>query len=309
MSFPSVLAADDLLVDVNALIDIWDEAENKLKLIARDPEFLMSRNVAASFARTQDLIREARAELEAMRERTLLWIQQTVGPHVARGAADAVASLAAQGATIPGTVGLANTASIRILSEEILADTEFAISSAQRTLRRSFRATQQQLVTEAALSESLLISEVRLENADQRTKRLVSLFERNSLDGKFVNVNGRFYRLSTYADIIGRTRLAEASIEGSIQATLAMGIDTVRVSDHGPTDQFCDPFAGKVFSISGRDSRFPRLRRRPPFHPNCRHTLLPFTPELEDPDELTRTIAKSNVAIPGNIEDFDRASA
>lgn len=56
------------------------------------------------------------------------------------------------------------------------------------------------------------------------------------------------------------------------------GFDLVRVSSnpsmHG---DFCDGYAGKIFSLSGTDARFPPIvltpNAGPPFHPWCAHTL------------------------------------
>ncbi len=131
-----------------------------------------------------------------------------------------------------------------------------------------------------------MISEARLENASRRTGRLAALFSERAGAGNVININGRYYNLRSYARLVGNTRLAEAASEASFNAVLAMGNDLVQVSDHGRTDQICDEHAGKVYSISGADKRFPRLQRRPPFHPHCRHVLLPFIAELKTEREM-----------------------
>lgn len=308
---------ESILDDVDALVEDWTRSQERLMALASDTELLAlsgSQNLSASEQRIRELTVATRVELEQLRRDTVAWVGgPAVEAEVAAGTTAAMESVATQGAevVVGGALGLANTQTIRILSEEILLDAEFAISSTERIMRRHFRATQQTLVTEAALNESLLISETRLENANRRAKRLAALFAGKATDGQFVNVNGRFFQLSNYADLISRTRLAEAAVEGSFQATLAMGIDLVRISDHGPTDRFCDPHAGKVFSVSGRSSRYPRLRERPPFHPRCRHALLPFVEELKSERELAFVRARTRDEVPAgmSIEEFFRASA
>lgn len=322
MAFPPINETEAQFIgdaferEVRDLVDSWEEAQRQLQQLAGDPalnQFVGAGRLDAFDDRRRQLMARVREELRLLEERTRDWVAAAVQPQVANGVQEAVESAVEQGAraSIGAALGVANAQTIRLLSEEILADLEFARSSAERVLQRHFRATQQTLITEAAINESLLVSEARLENASQRRKRLASRFSRAALAGQLVNVNGRFFQLEDYADIVARTRLTEAATEGAFQAVTAMGIDLVRVSDHGPTDRFCDPFAGKVYSISGRDNRFPTLQQRPPFHPRCRHVLLPFVVETKSPDELRFAIARSRGRIqPGvSITEFLSAAA
>jgi hypothetical protein len=53
------------------------------------------------------------------------------------------------------------------------------------------------------------------------------------------------------------------------------GTDLVQVSSHNTTTKICMPYEGKVYSISGKDKRFPPLMNTPPYHPNCLHLIFP----------------------------------
>ena len=311
--------AEAFQADVDELVRRWTDAQDNLMALARDPELaaLVGSGSSASAAveqRIGELTRTVEAELSRLREGTIEWVAGPVGREVSAGVEAAAASAGEQGFRGPGlsgTLGVANTQTIGILMDEILMDTEFAISSTRRVMRRHLRATQQLLVSESAINEALLISEARLENSNQRAKRLRKLMAARAGSGNTINVGGRFFSLKNYADIVARTRLAEAAVEGSFQAVVNMGIDLVRISDHGRTDRFCDPHAGKIFSVSGNNSRFPPLRERPPFHPRCRHALLPFVAELKSPRELEFAIARSAGRIePGvGIQEFFRAAS
>jgi tetratricopeptide (TPR) repeat protein len=60
-----------------------------------------------------------------------------------------------------------------------------------------------------------------------------------------------------------------------------IGTDLVEMSEHHPTCGECTKYQGRVFSISGKDKRFPKLPQyalsHGKLHQGCRHTFYPFT--------------------------------
>ena len=56
--------------------------------------------------------------------------------------------------------------------------------------------------------------------------------------------------------------------------------ELVEASSHGYTCALCSSLEGRVFSLSGRDKRFPKLpdevKKYGGFHENCRHSFSPF---------------------------------
>ncbi|MBQ2741116.1 MAG: hypothetical protein IJF39_05820 [Clostridia bacterium] len=65
--------------------------------------------------------------------------------------------------------------------------------------------------------------------------------------------------------------------------------------------KLCGAYQDKVYSISGKDKRFPALFKTvlksgyalP--HPNCRHEFIPYFAEAEDPADLERMIKQSRI--------------
>jgi hypothetical protein len=65
--------------------------------------------------------------------------------------------------------------------------------------------------------------------------------------------------------------------------------------------KLCGAYQDKVYSISGKDKRFPALFKTvlkngyalP--HPNCRHQFIPYFAEAEDPADLERMIKQSRI--------------
>jgi len=113
-----------------------------------------------------------------------------------------------------------------------------------------------------------------------------------SLDRNFVRVLGRNGRIYRYAMDYWTAMNAQMSRgllrrQISIFRTLEAGYDLVQITNnpsmHG---DFCDLYRGKVFSISGTHPFYAPLSDVPnggtPFHPWCKHDMLPFTSNVED---------------------------
>jgi len=91
---------------------------------------------------------------------------------------------------------------------------------------------------------------------------------------------GTRWSLDSYAEMLARTHLIKSGNEGVVNRTREAGSDIVEVLEQDPQDDICEEMDGKIFSISGDSENYDKLDDFPPFHPNCRGTLLP-RPELE----------------------------
>lgn len=91
---------------------------------------------------------------------------------------------------------------------------------------------------------------------------------------------GKKWSLQNYSKMLARTHLIKANNEATVNRMLDFGIDIVEVSSHGTEDDICLKYEGKIFSITGKSNKYPKLDMQPPFHPNCKHSLIP-RPDLE----------------------------
>jgi len=106
---------------------------------------------------------------------------------------------------------------------------------------------------------------------------------------ELVQAGARRMKVRDYADLVARTQLREAHKVATVVRLQRNDIDHVQVSKHRQkkVDE-CTPFAGRVFYI-GPEAKdplgFPRLSEilngGPPFHPNCRHVLMPYVAALK----------------------------
>ncbi len=122
-----------------------------------------------------------------------------------------------------------------------------------------------------------------------------------------VDSTGRRHRLDSYAELVARTTTREATNTATTETGTQLGYDLVKFSSHYPTCEVCAPIQGRVFSISGKDKRFPALSNVPGFdkgfktiHPNCRHVLVITVEALWTDEERERYLAEASMPIRGD---------
>lgn len=132
-------------------------------------------------------------------------------------------------------------------------------------------------------------------------QELVKSLLRNGVTG-YTDKAGRRWGLHTYANMVCRTTSRQAEILAVLTADPEH--DLYKISAHGTTCPICAPLEGRVYSRSGKDRDFPPLAKAfgkidllgPDdltnsylnIHPNCWHSLLPWSPTGLSDDELQR---------------------
>ena len=116
----------------------------------------------------------------------------------------------------------------------------------------------------------------------------------------FVDKAGRRWSLHTYCSMVSRTTYRQAQTLAALTADPEH--DLYRISSHGTTCALCAPYEGRVYSKSGTDPVFPPLadafgtmdKAGPKtlanswlnIHPNCQHSISPWTPAGKSKGEL-----------------------
>ena len=98
-------------------------------------------------------------------------------------------------------------------------------------------------------------------------------------DASFIEINGRHYQMKKYAQLVARTSLRDAQTKATIELCSRYANDLVQISDHATDCEICQEYEGEIYSISGSHPKYPPLSESPPFHPNCKHSLLPTSEE------------------------------
>ena len=110
--------------------------------------------------------------------------------------------------------------------------------------------------------------------------------------------NVRQVPIDVYASMVARSTSREAGNTARLNQLMANGYDLVQMSSHYPTCGICAPLQGRVYSISGRDKRFPPLSKAfgayNNVHPNCRHVIAPWIESMHSAEEIEKAVAFSN---------------
>jgi hypothetical protein len=130
------------------------------------------------------------------------------------------------------------------------------------------------------------LEEVAVGVATGQTRREVSrqIAQRLRFDHAltaFVDSRGRRWKLDTYAAMVARTTTREAVSLGTRNRLVEYGRRIATVSKHANACPICAPLQGRTFALVEGVKGYELLERLPPFHPNCRHVLMPAKASFE----------------------------
>jgi hypothetical protein len=113
-------------------------------------------------------------------------------------------------------------------------------------------------------------------NYPSRSLREVQkLFLKKTSILKFQDKNGNAWQPKTYASMYARTRSSEVANSLMIAEMDNQGMNIVQVTDANTTTPICLLHEDRYYSLDGKD--LPKLPYYAPFHPNCRHRIVPRT--------------------------------
>lgn len=260
------------------MLELKERAE---MMLVRDPGRL-----AAEAYRARALEREVAQILQELDEDSAAWIAENIPKNYLNGMRRAQLGFSEIGVGAGEVTPLVHQEAIQILVNDLQDDLLDVTERMQRGYRNLTRKTQL-----TALQDKAIADKVARGIAEGKARREVSREIKRQLIDEYadkITINGKQYRIDKYAELVARTRTAEAQTGGTINRVLDAGEDLVMVSNHGCDCDVCAPFEGKVFSISGTSTRYPRLTVAPPFHPNCKHGLAPFIERLASGAERRR---------------------
>ena len=113
--------------------------------------------------------------------------------------------------------------------------------------------------------------------------------------------NGAKQPIHAYAAMVARSARIESTNIGAIGRALQSGTDYVKMTEVSQCCKLCGAYQGKVYSISGKDKRFPSLfdtvlkRKYALPHPNCRHEFVAWYIDMEDEADVKKAIEKSKI--------------
>jgi len=152
-----------------------------------------------------------------------------------------------------------------------------------RRIKDEIRTTTMQSVTGTMLTGGTAV---------QVKKDLVAAFTRKGVVS-ILDKRGNPIDMESYANMISRTTIREATNVGTMEEVKEAGGDYVQFTTHSGACPICMIYEGRVYSISGKSEHYPKLTEVFPsgyatIHPNCGHSLTPYFPEFDKDAEATK---------------------
>jgi len=110
--------------------------------------------------------------------------------------------------------------------------------------------------------------------------------------GGITDKRGRVIPFTSYAELLSRSIVAETQNTCVMNVAKEHEKDLVKMTQHNTTCPICAVYEGRVYSLTGKDERFPKLINIPGFnkgynniHPRCRHRITPYIEKYNDVKE------------------------
>ncbi|MDG5470521.1 minor capsid protein [Jeotgalibacillus sp. ET6] len=146
-----------------------------------------------------------------------------------------------------------------------------------------------EMITTKANQRSLIEGQTRRE----ATKKAVAEATAKGITGAIYK-NGAKVPVEKYLANTIQYYQRRAHVDGSINRMTENNKDLLYVNSVGITCSLCAQYQGRVYSISGKDSRFPPLTNRPPYHGHCVHSAYLWSEEFQDPKDIADMLQTSN---------------
>lgn len=229
----------------------------------------------------RDLLIDVRGILRQLDGYADQWIEQTIGQVYSQAASETVVFLSGLGMATAANPEFAqiHQRAIDVVAQNMADNLRDATQFVGRRINDVFRQVGLEQTGRKLASGQTW--------RDMKQKVVQELLDKGQT--AFVDRLGRKWRLDTYAEMVARTTTREAASVATLNTCQEFGLDLVRITTHYPICERCAAVQGKVFSISGRDKRYPKLtdEYRPPLHPHCRCVLTPYVRELDNDAEET----------------------
>lgn len=212
------------------------------------------------------------------------------------GVDDATRAAIAAGAGIPATFaltpdGLISSKFRRVIHvkavERLIDDAMLDIARAISTTRNSSAAAIATTVEKvrADMVKGMIVGDPQ---RVMQGKVMKTFLDEGLTAFRVIDKNGRARNLplNFYAQTVTRSKVREATVQGSAMRYREIGQDLVKVHGNADSCGVCSPYVGMVFSLDGRTPGFVAATRLPPFHPSCRCGISSFDAGLSTPEEL-----------------------
>jgi hypothetical protein len=280
--------------EIQRLIDRYRLAQDRLiKLITS----MEARGTSTEYRKR--LLAGVNEELRLLDSFALKWAKREIAGYYAQGIERAYTKFRAANLDVRKVA--ANQRVVRLLVENAAGNLQDANRFVGRRIADDLRRAGLDAVAD------------KVTTGDTVKQTKINLINRLTKDGitAIRDKRGRQIGMDAYAETVARTTTREATNRGAIQEIEDIGEDLVQITSRFSVCPICAAYEGRVYSVSGKDKRYPALSEVPGFgagysviHPNCRHNLVPYVRDYDD--NATETQQNSNK--PFEVAEQDKAS-
>ena len=283
--------------EINRLVKFYEQAEREI--LDRLNRALLRGNKTEYLAQMKKNIE---AILQQLREGNRTWCEQAIPRVYSQGLYSADAMLKDIGATVKAGYGAIHQQAAQVLAENAFQRFEDVVQVIGRQVNDIYR--------ELAL-ENVRGTVVGYDTWKQVANRYREQLAERGVTG-FKDRAGRMWNMRTYTEMVARTTTAEAHLQGTANRLVEQGHDLIKVSTHRGACELCQPWQGKILSITGKTEGYPTLEEAKAaklFHVNCRHAyglyidLDKEIEELEAELNLSPEEEKNYIEVEGLPED------
>lgn len=269
--------------DVERLIQYYRLAMKEIVL------YLMSVDPASLDARMQKrLLKQIEEILSELNKNAKEWIEENIPKAYREGQASALVSLG-EAASIASAIDMVTASRLnRHYVEALINDTYDDLLQATQNTRRRVK----QVIREIVAHQLRLKAAQNLGRKTMTRDVIKEMRERLGEAGQFAirDRANRVWKIEDYADVVVRTKIMQAHIEGSRNEAMQRGALYGVISSHGATDA-CKFHEGRIVKLvpeaPGPYPTVEQLRASGQiFHPRCRHNVMP----IRDPNLLPASV-------------------
>lgn len=208
--------------------------------------------------------KNVKAILTDLRAGSKTWCETAIPRVYLEGAKAADAQIEALGESVISGFGAVHQQAAQILAEGTLGRFDDVVNMIGRRTDDIYRSLTLERVRGSVMG---------YESWQKTARSLRNQLAEQGVTG-FQDKAGRNWSMKTYAEMTTRTTTMNAHLEGTKTRLLENGHDLIQVSKHSRPCSKCQPWEGKILSLSGEDKDHPSLddaKSAGLFHPNCRH--------------------------------------
>jgi len=262
--------------EINRLVKFYEQAEREI-LVQINKTLLAGKKDELEYLK--QMRQNIDAILRQLREGNKEWCMQAIANVYSEGMKNADVMLKDIGTTVTAGFGAIHQQAAQVLAENTFQRLEDVVQVIGRQVNDIYR--------ELAL-ENVRGTVVGYDTWKQTARRFREQLAERGVTG-FKDRSGKMWNMRTYCEMHARTVCMQAHLEGTANRLVEQGHDLVKVSTHRGACELCQPWQGKILSITGKTEGYPTLEEAKAaglFHPNCRHAYglyIDLDKEIEEP--------------------------